>query len=113
MQFCPNDGTRLRVRQVRSETKSISALACDKCGFYTKVDKAVSKSEELEAAKTSIKVVGAAEEKIRTLPTTTAECPKCKHTTAFWWMLQTRGGDEPTTQFFRCENCGHTWRSYA
>ena len=111
MEFCPNDGTRLKVRQVRLETKSISALACDKCGFYRKTDKAVSKSEELKTA--SIKVVGAAEEKIKTMPTTTIECPKCKHTTAFWWILQTRGGDEPTTQFFRCENCGHTWRQYA
>ena len=30
-----------------------------------------------------------------------------------WWMLQTRSADEPTTQFFRCTKCQHTWRNYA
>ncbi|MCE2508324.1 MAG: RPA12/RPB9/RPC11 RNA polymerase family protein, partial [Nitrosopumilaceae archaeon] len=32
---------------------------------------------------------------------------------AVWWMLQTRSADEPTTQFYRCTGCGHTWRDYS
>src|SRR5438093_1332717 len=46
----------------------------------------------------------------RTLPKTKAECPKCNNHEAFYWLVQTRGGDESSTQFFRCTNCGATWR---
>ena len=41
-----------------------------------------------------------------------AECPKCGHRTAYFWLVQTRAGDEPETKFLRCEKCGHTWRDY-
>ena len=46
------------------------------------------------------------------LPTIEAKCEKCGHGEAVWWMLQTRSADEPTTQFYRCTSCGHTWRNY-
>ena len=62
--------------------------------------------------KTSLKVMDS-QSAIEALPTTAIECPKCKNGTAFWWMLQTRSADEPTTQFYRCTKCGHTWRNYA
>jgi DNA-directed RNA polymerase subunit M len=29
------------------------------------------------------------------------------------WQVQTRGGDEASTQFFRCTKCGHTFREYS
>ena len=49
------------------------------------------------------------------LPTMEIECENkdCDHNEAVWWMLQTRSADEPTTQFFRCTKCQHTWRNYA
>ena len=47
------------------------------------------------------------------LPTIEIECEKCGHNQAVWWTLQTRRADEPTTQFFRCTKCEHTWRNYA
>ena len=47
------------------------------------------------------------------LPTIEIECEKCGHDQAVWWTLQTRSADEPTTQFFRCTKCEHTWRNYA
>jgi DNA-directed RNA polymerase subunit M len=48
------------------------------------------------------------------LPDTHKKCPKCGHTRAYWWLIQTRAADEPPTQFFRCANqkCRHTWREY-
>ncbi len=48
-----------------------------------------------------------------TLPTVNVNCPKCGHGEAVWWMLQTRSADEPTTQFYRCIKCEHTWRDYS
>ena len=47
------------------------------------------------------------------LPTIEIACEKCENKEAIWWMLQTRSADEPTTQFFRCTKCSHTWRNYA
>ena len=47
-----------------------------------------------------------------TMPLTDEECPKCKHGKAYYWLVQTRAGDEPETRFFRCEKCKHTWRDY-
>lgn len=45
-------------------------------------------------------------------PITEAECPECKHDKAHYWTKQTRAGDEPETQFFKCEKCKHQWRDY-
>ena len=59
-----------------------------------------------------IVVIGKKERNLSVLPQTKVPCPKCDNSTAFWWMVQTRGIDESATQFFRCTKCGHTWRSY-
>ena len=48
-----------------------------------------------------------------TLPTIKKECERCGNDEAVWWMLQTRSADEPTTQFYRCSKCAHTWRDYS
>jgi DNA-directed RNA polymerase subunit M/transcription elongation factor TFIIS len=43
--------------------------------------------------------------------TDAVECPKCGNRQAFWWIVQTDSADEPSTQFFRCTKCNHTWRN--
>jgi DNA-directed RNA polymerase subunit M/transcription elongation factor TFIIS len=43
--------------------------------------------------------------------TDSVECPKCGNKHAFWWIVQTDSADEPSTQFFRCTKCNHTWRN--
>jgi DNA-directed RNA polymerase subunit M/transcription elongation factor TFIIS len=43
--------------------------------------------------------------------TDAVECPKCRNRQAFWWIVQTDSADEPSTQFFRCTKCNHTWRN--
>ena len=79
--------------------------------------KAAKKSAE-NAAKTikrsrkeSITVIGK-EQQVRTLPTTRIACPKCGNNLAYVWQVQTRGGDEGSTQFFRCTKCDYTFREY-
>ena len=87
---------------------------CDNCGFSKKTENSVTQATEEELSSVApIKVVGDKENKLSTLPTTKIECPKCGHNEAMWWFLQTRSGDEPPTQFYRCVKCNHTWRSYS
>ena len=88
---------------------------CSNCGHKEKLkERSLKEKTEDELANSpQIKVVGEKEEKLNSLPTTKMECPKCGHNEAFWWFLQTRSGDEPPTQFYRCVKCNHTWRSYS
>ncbi len=104
MQFCPKCGSTLLPQ--KKEKKVF--LACNKCGYTsTRSDKVISK---LTQDREKIIVIGKEEQKIRTLPKAKAECPKCNNHEAFYWLVQTRGADESSTQFFRCTNCGATWR---
>ncbi len=41
----------------------------------------------------------------------TEGCPECGNVQAYWWIVQTDSGDEPSAQFFRCTKCNHTWRT--
>ena len=90
-----------------------ATLACDNCGFFIETEDRMTQQVDDTSSDVSIKVVGDQENKIKSMPTVPMECPKCGHGTAYWWLLQTRSGDEATTQFFRCEKCNHTWRQYA
>ncbi|MBO0887509.1 transcription factor S [Candidatus Bathyarchaeota archaeon] len=104
MQFCPKCGSTL----LPSKMEKKVFMACAKCGYTSnRADKVVSK---LSHERENIIVLGREEQKIRTLPKTKADCPKCNNHEAFYWMVQTRGADESSTQFFRCTNCGATWR---
>lgn len=83
-------------------------FTCPKCGYELS-----SKEKEVRRIKRereNVVVIGREEQKLRTLPTAKAECPKCGNKRAFYWMVQTRGADESSTQFFRCTKCSYTWR---
>lgn len=111
MEFCPKCGTRLLPRK-KKDTKKVY-LACPKCG-YRKPTEALIPTPKVTAPKPEgqIIVIGKKEQKLRTLPTITIECPKCGNNTAYVWQVQTRGADESSTQFFRCTKCNYTFREY-
>lgn len=106
----------MRIRVVKEDDRSRAMYVCDKCGYSEGVKKEESRHIEtrpvVSEAEPSIKVIED-EADIKTLPVTSTECPKCGNKEAFWWMVQTRSADEPTTQFFRCTKCNYTWRHYA
>ena len=112
MEFCPKCGTRL-VSKRQKDSKEIH-LVCPKCGYEKKVA-APLKAPPISGPKAEeqIIVIGKKEQKLRTLPTTTIECPKCRNNLAYVWQVQTRGADESSTQFFRCTKCGYTFREYS
>lgn len=80
-------------------------MVCLKCGAKEDAE-AITISEKKIETKRPVDVT----EDLETLPITEAECPKCKNKEAYWWLRQTRGGDEPETRFFKCTKCKHTWR---
>ncbi|MFH1420348.1 MAG: transcription factor S [Candidatus Aenigmatarchaeota archaeon] len=105
MQFCPKCGTIM----VPVKKKNGAVLVCRKCGYQKHQ---TVKSVKISEGREKIKKPVILEKNTTTLPTTDKICPSCEHRTCYWWMQQTRGTDEPPTQFFKCVKCGHTWREY-
>jgi len=103
MKFCPKCEVRLK------KSNKTSAI-CPICGYTESAAKEIKKETKEELSKLNI-VEG--DEGKETLSTIKIDCEKCGNKEAVWWMLQTRSADEPTTQFYRCTKCSHTWRNYA
>ncbi len=103
--FCPKCGSIL----IPKKKGGKMVLVCKSCGAVSSDVENAKLRERIEGSKKVLKVI---EKEIETLPLTDAECPKCKHRKAYYWMVQTRASDEPETQFFKCEKCGHKWRHY-
>lgn len=100
--FCKKCGSILIARGKNKIT------ACSKCG-YASTDKPAVLKERVKQKPSKIDLVY---KEAETLPTTEAECPKCRHNTAYYWMLQTRAADEGETKFLKCKSCNHIWRDY-
>ena len=80
------------------------------CGYKEESTGSTTLSEKTsKKSEANVKVV---EESFETAPKTTIVCPKCGNSEAYYWLKQTRGGDEGETQFFKCTKCKHQWRSY-
>ena len=103
MMFCPKCGSILTQRR----DKNKSFLGCS-CGYVSKSGGEL--KEEVKAKDEEISVVDANDE---VHPVTDAECEKCGNKKAYFWLVQTRAGDEPETKFHKCTKCAHTWRDYS
>lgn len=114
MKFCTNCGMRL-VLPNRSDDGPKPLLVCPKCGYQRPLERGGPPHVKIAGRpiQENVMVIGEEEAKLRTMPVTKMECPKCAHREAFWWMVQTRGADESPTQFFRCTKCSYTWREQA
>jgi len=104
MKFCPKCEVRLK------KNNNNSSISCPKCGYSEGGPKETKKETKEELPELNILAENEGKE---TLPSIKIDCEKCGNNEAVWWMLQTRSADEPTTQFYRCTKCRHTWRNYA
>ncbi|MFH1683020.1 MAG: transcription factor S [Candidatus Woesearchaeota archaeon] len=105
MVFCPKCGSIL----IPKKEGNKRILACS-CGHKSKdINQATIKEGKTEKNR-AVEVID--ERELQTLPKTEAECPKCGHRKAYFWLVQTRASDEPETKFLKCEKCRHTWRDY-
>lgn len=111
VEFCPECSNLLR-KQLLDGSK---ALFC-RCGFQKELKlttEEINKNVKLKkkALDKNLIVVNP-EDKISVHPIVTKYCPKCNTKKAEAWQEQTRSADEPSTSFFRCLECKHTWREY-
>jgi transcription factor S len=112
MEFCPNCGSRL----VPKKSETAVSMACPKCGYVKQASEVESESKVggkiiKHSLQQQVTVIGK-EDEVNTMPTMRMECPKCGNMLVYVWQVQTRGGDEASTQFFRCTKCNHTFREY-
>ncbi len=82
-------------------------MACTKCKFKDKEMEEMKFSEKVVREKPDVAVV---EHEVETHPIVNKECSKCGNDKAAFWSIQTRAGDEPETEFYKCTKCKHQWR---
>jgi len=105
MLFCEKCGAILVPK--KEERKIV--LRCS-CGFNaSRKEKLILKEKVTLEKKDEISII---DKKTEILPKIKEECPKCKHHEAYYWLVQTRAGDEGETRFFKCIKCHNTWRQY-
>src|SRR3989344_5437398 len=104
--FCPKCGSILIPK--KEGGKTISSCSCG----YKFADKEAGKMKETIARTSSEINVVHDNGKYETLPKMKAECKKCHNNEAYFWEVQTRASDEPTTKFLKCTKCKHIWRDY-
>ena len=106
MRFCSRCGTVITMDRAKQ------SFVCPKCGAEDPLGSSIVYSKG-GAETDKVVVVGKKEKNIRTTPQVKTICPKCENNTAYWWLVQTRGIDESSTQFYRCTKCWYTWREYS
>ncbi|MGM5484284.1 MAG: transcription factor S [Nanobdellota archaeon] len=105
MLFCKKCGSVMMPKKKKDK----KVMVCTSCGHEEKSAEE-SKLKEVVEHKDEVEVVG--NEAEETMSKVEEECPKCGNNEAYYWLLQTRAGDEGETKFYKCTKCKHTWREY-
>src|SRR3990172_158351 len=108
MEFCD----RCQGLMIPKKSGKQTILICRNCGKKKSTKEKSFKISVTEEKKPGKIIVVEKKAQFESLPKTTADCPKCEKKQAYWWMQQTRAGDEPPTRFFKCTKCNHIWREY-
>lgn len=109
MIFCEKCGNLMIAEKKRGKL----VYTCRKCGRISRGKKVAttSISEKMETTVEKIPVI-TERDALEQYPKTKIICPECENNEAYWFMQQTRSGDEPPTRFYCCTKCGHKWREY-
>ena len=106
--FCPKCGSIMKPRKEKDKIVMICS-----CGHTSKSSSAPAPLKEEKRVNKDEAEVGVVDKDFETLPITKEECPKCGNKEAYYWLVQTRSGDEAETKFLKCTKCKHTWRDYS
>jgi DNA-directed RNA polymerase subunit M len=102
MMFCPKCGSILMPKSAGNK----KVMACS-CGYKEDAEE-ITITESVESK--DVEVIDS--EMDNNLPITENKCKKCGHKEAYFMEKQTRAADEPPTRFYKCVECGNTWREY-
>jgi transcription factor S len=112
MEFCPKCGCRLGPKKAANEV----LLVCSKCDYTKQASTSRAQATVVKVIQPKTQpfmtIVSEEEQKIKTMQSIRMKCDKCGNNEVYVWQVQTRGGDEASTQFMRCTKCGHTFREY-
>ena len=106
MQFCDECGSMMK--------SDDGEMVCAGCGATAARDEDRA-AAFVSTAEQSDDVVVETEEGVEFEGKPTADdvtCDDCGHGEAWYTIRQTASADEPPTRFFRCKDCGNTWREY-
>jgi DNA-directed RNA polymerase subunit M len=106
MKFCEKCGIMIVPKR---DGKKVLFM-CSKCGKASNKRETIVLSEKVGDGKKSM--VEVVDKRTEILPKVDEECPKCHNGKSYFWLVQTRAGDEAETRFFKCVKCNHTWREY-
>lgn len=111
MKFCPKCGGLMYPKKVNDEIMYV----CNICKYSEKAENLNTKIFISQKIKHTPKeeIIVLDSDNIQALPSDdNVICPKCGSKGAYFWQMQTRSADEPTTIFYKCKKCGHVWREY-
>ncbi len=103
MQFCPICSNLLLVEEGYAGFR----FCCQTCPYISAITKKVSKTMKLKRKEVDDVLGG--EDAWAAANRTTANCPYCDNTEAFFVQMQIRSADEPMTTFYRCTRCANRW----
>ncbi len=105
MEFCRKCGTLLVPETIDGK----KVLRCRTCGTTQDVDSVRDKYVVSKAMNENDNVVVVKDE-IVPYPITKASCKKCDNGEAYYYAVQTRGGDESETVYLTCTKCKNVWK---
>lgn len=109
MEFCDKCGAMMYPKRINGKV----VLVCNSCGFVKDSLNTGMKFVEKREKNPKVElVVVDSSTTVNVMPKVKAICPRCGNDEAYWWMVQTRRGDEAPTRFYRCTKCNYTWREY-
>lgn len=111
IKFCPKCGGVMKPKKEGGRT----VWVCTRCGHRLESagqEGKLSISTRIEKSPRDQLIIIDAENNANLPITRDVTCPKCGNHEAYYWLLQTRAADEPSTRFYKCTRCGHVWREY-
>eukprot|EP01027_Heterolobosea_sp_BB2_P010924 GEZU01015956.1.p1 GENE.GEZU01015956.1~~GEZU01015956.1.p1 ORF type:complete len:110 (+),score=8.69 GEZU01015956.1:74-403(+) len=107
MYFCPIDGNLLLVEN--SADKTIR-FWCQTCPYICHVSTKLTHKVRMKTKKVDDVLGG--EEAWKNVDKTQVKCinPKCEGEEAYYFQVQIRSADEPSSTFYKCVKCAVQWR---
>jgi len=103
MQFCPPCGNLLLVESASSGLR----FFCTTCPYVCNIKKKI--RTPIPVQKKQVDDILGGSDAWENVDRTFADCPICPSTEAYFMQIQIRSADEPSTRFYKCVSCSHTW----